>query len=121
MPRLALLLILLLTFSTVNEANGDDGTNLAGLPGEVPNTGRRIAAADKLAAQKRWPDAIEEYQRIMSEVGDDLVALSPRRAVQARWVCHCRIAASPAEQLAAYRNRVDARARKWFEQGAGEG
>jgi outer membrane protein assembly factor BamB len=99
---------------------GDDRANLAGLPGEVPNTARRIAAADKLAAQKQWAEAIEEYQRILSEAGDDLVALSPRHAIQARWVCHCRIAALPAEQLAAYRNRVDAQARKWFEQGAAE-
>src|SRR5215471_7036058 len=120
MRRLATLLALLLTFGFALQGRGDDRVNLAGLPGEVPNTARRIAAADKLAAQKQWAEAIEEYQRILSEAGDDLVALSPRHAVQARWVCHCRIAALPAEQLAAYRNRVDAQARKWFGQGATE-
>lgn len=59
--RLAALLFVLCPFAP-ELANGDDRVSLAGLPGEVPNTARRIAAADKLAAQKRWPEAIEEYQ-----------------------------------------------------------
>jgi outer membrane protein assembly factor BamB len=46
-----------------------------------------------------------------------LVAISARQAVAARRVCHCRIASLPAEQLNAYRNRVETQARKWFEQG----
>src|SRR5262249_54826318 len=61
-----------------------------------------------------------EYQRIVSEAGDDLVALTPGHSIQARWACHRRIAALPAEQLAAYRNRVDTQARKWFDLGAAE-
>src|SRR5438270_11075507 len=60
------------------QARGDERTGLAVLPGEVANTARRIDAADKLAAQKQWSEAIDEYQRILSEAGDDLVPVSPR-------------------------------------------
>jgi outer membrane protein assembly factor BamB len=112
-----LLLLLTASFATAPAA-GDERGGLAVLPGEAAHTARRLDAADKLAAHKQWADALEEYQRILSEAGDDLVAVSPRHAVQARWVCHARIAGLPAEQLAAYRTRADAQSRKWFEQGA---
>jgi outer membrane protein assembly factor BamB len=120
MRRQAALVVLLLVFVIVRQAHGDERSGLAGLPGEVANTARRLEAADKLAAQKQWTDAVEEYQRIISEAGDDLVAVSPRYTVQARRLCNCRIAALPAEQLSAYRTRIDAQARKWFEQGAAQ-
>jgi outer membrane protein assembly factor BamB len=110
----AAIVLLLLTPA----ARTDDRAGLAGLPGEVASTARRLAAADKLAAQKHWPDAIEEYHRILTEAGDDLVPLTPRHLLQARWLCHLRLAALPAEHLQAYRKRIDQQARKWFEQGA---
>lgn len=117
--RAGLLLLLAAPF-LCGRANGDERAGLAGLPGEIANTARRLAAADKLVAQKQWADAVEEYQRILSEAGNDLVAVSPRHAVQARWLCHTRIAGLPAEQLRVYRARIDAQARKWFEQGAAQ-
>jgi len=41
-------------------------------------------------------------------------------SVQARKLCHARIAALPAEALRLYRARVDAQARQWLEQGEAE-
>jgi outer membrane protein assembly factor BamB/tetratricopeptide (TPR) repeat protein len=117
MSHLVVLSFLLLAFVSVDAANGDERISRASLPGEVAATARRLAAADKLAAQQRWKEAIEEYQRILSEAGDDLVAVSARQAVAARWLCHCRIASLTHEQLEAYRNRVETQAKKWFGQG----
>jgi outer membrane protein assembly factor BamB len=99
-------------------ARGDDRAGLAVLPGEVAATARRLIAADKLAAQKQWNDTLDEYQRIISDAGDDLVPLTPRHLVQARWLCHQRLAALSPELLAAYRKRIEPQARKWFEQGS---
>jgi outer membrane protein assembly factor BamB len=108
----------LLLLAALAIARGEDRASLAVLPGEVAATARRLVAADKLAAQKQWNDAIDEYQRILSESGDDLVPLTPRHLVQARWLCHQRLAALPPEQLTTYRKRIEPQARKWFEQGS---
>jgi outer membrane protein assembly factor BamB len=89
------------------------------LPGEVDFTARRLEAADKLAAAKRWAEAVEEYQRLLHEVGDHLVPLdlqSKRESVQARRLCHLRLASLPAEALALYRKQVDVQAQKWLQQ-----
>jgi outer membrane protein assembly factor BamB len=88
-------------------------------PGEVEFTARRLAAADKLAADKRWAEAIEEYQRLLHDVGEDLVPLDlveKRQSIQARRLCHLRLASLPAEALALYRKQVDTQARKWLRQ-----
>jgi hypothetical protein len=80
-------------------AAGEDLSRI-GLAGEVPRTARRLAAADELAAQEKWADAIDEYQRILTEAGDDLVSLDTRHSLQARRVCHLRLAALPPAALA---------------------
>src|SRR5438552_12157138 len=120
MRRLGLLLVLVFGSFIVSSAAGDDRAGLAVLPAEVANTARRIDAADKLAAQKQWSEAIDEYQRVLSEAGDDLVPVSPRHVVQARWVWQARLATLPAEQRKAYRARIDPQAKKWFERGAAQ-
>ncbi|MCI0462681.1 MAG: PQQ-binding-like beta-propeller repeat protein, partial [Gemmataceae bacterium] len=91
-----------------------------GLPGEEPRTARRLAGADKRAAQQQWAEAIDEYQRILSEAGDDLVPLDPRHSLQARQLCHLRLAALPPAALRLYRARVDAQAKKWLDQGTAQ-
>jgi outer membrane protein assembly factor BamB len=100
--------------------SGAEDLGQIGLPGEASRTARRLEAADKLAADKKWTDALEEYQHILDEAGDDLVPLGQggaRQCVQARWLCHLAIAALPADGLRLYRARVDEPARKWLEQG----
>lgn len=114
-------LALLLAGLAAPIARGEAPPARVDIPGEVANTARRLDAADKLTAAKKWPEAVEEYQRILTEIGDDLVPLSPGvapQAVQARWLVHRRLAALPPEALRLYRSRVDAQARRWFEQGS---
>jgi outer membrane protein assembly factor BamB/tetratricopeptide (TPR) repeat protein len=93
------------------------------LTGESLSTARRLDAADKLAAQKRWADALDDYQHILDEAGDDLVPLDVRRrwhCVRARRLCHLRIAALPAKVLRLYRGRIDDQAAKWLKKGAAD-
>jgi outer membrane protein assembly factor BamB len=116
MPASSLSALLLLSLLAQPEQRGD----LAVIPGEVAGSARRLAAADKLADRGQWSDAIDEYQRILREAGDDLVPLTPYHAVRARWLCHQRLASAPAEQLKHYQARVDPQARKWFEQGSAQ-
>src|SRR2546422_8638976 len=86
------------------------------LTGESGRTGRRLAAADELASAGKWSPAVEEYQRILAESGDDLVALDNRHYLRSRYLCHLRLAAAPASALRLYRARVDGHAKKWLDQ-----
>ena len=75
------------------------------LPGESAGTGRRLAAADQLAAAGQWTEALDEYQHVLDEAGDDLVPLDARHSIEARRLCHLRLAAMPAGPLRLYRSR----------------
>jgi len=108
---------LLIVLTTVLASARSEELSRIGLVGEVPRTARRLAAADELAAQEKWADAVDEYQRILTEAGDDLITLDARHSLQARRVCHLRLAALPPAALRAYRTRVDSQAKKWLDQG----
>src|SRR5690348_9215043 len=43
------------------------------LPGVVRELAGRVAAADRLAADQLWQEAVDEYLGILRENGDDLV------------------------------------------------
>jgi outer membrane protein assembly factor BamB/tetratricopeptide (TPR) repeat protein len=102
------------------------------LTGESPSTARRLAAADALVQQGQWAEAVDEYLRILDEAGHDLAPVGKEESdgrlvplerkgtwcVQARQLCHQRLAALPPEALRLYRTRVDGLARKWFDHGA---
>jgi outer membrane protein assembly factor BamB len=95
------------------------------LPGETRQVLSRLKLADALAAQKKWPEAVDEYQRLLNSAGDALVPAdagkeelsASRRSVQLRRLCHARLAALPPEGLEVYRGRVDLQARRWLQQG----
>jgi outer membrane protein assembly factor BamB/tetratricopeptide (TPR) repeat protein len=87
-----------------------------GLSGESSSTARRFAAVDQLVAAEQWPEAVEEYVHILQEAGDDLVPLDPKHCVQARRLCHLRLAALPRAALRLYRDRVDSQVKKWWDQ-----
>src|ERR1700687_4414342 len=70
-----------------------------GISGESGRTARRLAAVDKLVDEKKWPEASEELERILSEAGDDLVPLDTRHYIGARRLCHLRLAALPPPAL----------------------
>jgi cellulose synthase operon protein C len=86
------------------------------LSGEAKATATRLAAAQKLLDEKKWPEAVAELQAIVDTGGDALVPLSAERSVAARRLCHARLAALPPEALRLYRDRVEPQARKWLEE-----
>jgi outer membrane protein assembly factor BamB len=86
------------------------------LAGESPGAAGQIAAADKLVSERKWTEAIDAFQRILREAGDNLVPLNGRHSIQARHLCHLRIAALPGEALRLYRGRVDRQAKKWLDE-----
>jgi outer membrane protein assembly factor BamB len=93
----------------------------AKLPGESAPTARRLAEAHKRVEKEQWADAVEEYQRILDEAGDDLVPLDlqkPRHCVQARWLVHAALAKLPSAGRVLYQKRVDEQAKKWLDEGS---
>jgi outer membrane protein assembly factor BamB len=83
----------------------------------------RLAAVDRLVADQQWYEAVDGYQALLRDNGDELVPTlaseeplaSTHRVLQARWLIHARLARLPAPALKIYRDRVDAAARKWLE------
>jgi outer membrane protein assembly factor BamB len=82
------------------------------IAGVVRELAARLSAADHLAADNHWQDAIDEYLDLLREHGDDLVPVaagplsSGQRFVQARWLVHQRIAASGPDAWKAFRKRT---------------
>jgi outer membrane protein assembly factor BamB/tetratricopeptide (TPR) repeat protein len=111
--RLALLCLAALAAA----ARADEPPGRTVVPGESPSAVQRLASARKLARDGQLPEAIDEYQRLLDEAGDKLARLGPQHLVQVRWLCHRDLAALPPAGLRLYRQRVDARARKWLEEG----
>src|SRR5262245_28522821 len=95
------------------------------LLGEMREASHRLQAADQLAAQKQWMEALDEYQRLVEDFPDDLAAestpgeavLSPRRVVQVRRLVQLRLTRLPSAVLEKYRQRTDARTKRWLDQG----
>src|SRR5207248_1391334 len=89
---------------------GQAPPGLAGLPGESLSTARRLAAAARLDPRQQAAEAVDEYLRILEEVGNDLVPLdldSRRHCVTARRAIQTRLAALPPDALHLYRERID--------------
>ncbi|MCI0463910.1 MAG: PQQ-binding-like beta-propeller repeat protein [Gemmataceae bacterium] len=94
------------------------------LAGEVRENVAPLAAADRLVSRQQHAQAIEEYQRLLLEGGDDLVpettlpdrSRSTRRSVQLNRLCHVRIAAFPPAALKLYRARAEPLAERWLRQ-----
>jgi outer membrane protein assembly factor BamB len=108
--RPSLLALLVLSFVTPVQAD-------VTVPGETGSSLRRIQAVDKAIAGGEINEAVEELQRILDEAGDDLVPLTKRSSVRARWLCHQRLAALPPDARKGYREKIDERARKWLQEG----
>src|SRR5439155_13447625 len=87
------------------------------LPGMTQRGTQRFIDAADLERQKRWPEAVEAYLRIVDDAGDDLVPSDdPRLVLPARRVVHRRLAGRP-ELLGPYRDRVEGRARQLLDRG----
>jgi cellulose synthase operon protein C len=68
-------------------------------------------------ANRRWEEAVETLRQLMENSEDKLAPVGERRYINMRDYCQMQLAALPAEALKLYRGRVDAAAKKWYEDG----
>jgi outer membrane protein assembly factor BamB len=98
---------------------GERGKDVV-LPGEARQLTGRLAGVANLVRRERWTEALEEYQKLIEEAGDNIVPLdadaihATRRSIQVRQLCHQQIAALPPAALRLYRDRVDVQAERWL-------
>jgi tetratricopeptide (TPR) repeat protein len=68
-------------------------------------------------ADHQWDEAVESLRRLMETDGGKMISITPSRYVNLADFCHVQIAALPDEALALYRQRVDALAQAWYDEG----
>jgi outer membrane protein assembly factor BamB len=100
----------------LSRAQGNESDRVTVL-GESPRTARLIAEADRLAAERHWPQAVNEYLNLLRESAGDLMRVSPNHLLAARKICELRLASLPPEALAIYRQAVEGKAEKLLAQG----
>lgn len=71
-------------------------------------------------ADQQWDEAVETLRQIMENPGGKVIGITDRHYVNLTDYCHAQIAALPPAALTLYRQRVDALAQKWYEQGIAE-
>ena len=108
-------LALALALGGLAAARGDEPLP-AVFPAESKATAGRIDEIRKLLADKKWPQAVEEIQSVLTASGDDLVAIDPERCVACRRLCHALLASLPPDALRSYRAEADPQARKQLDQ-----
>src|SRR5437870_5514285 len=85
----------------------------------------RLKYGRRLAAEKKWPEAIETYAGILRDVGDKLSPVetpldavsSTSRSLQLRRQCHLDIAAFPKKALLQYQASVKGQTKQWLDDG----
>lgn len=110
---------------TNSPAMADDPLAVVTLPRENKVLDGRLKYARKLAADGKWSQAIEIYDKILRDVGDNLIPVSApleeilgtSRSLQVRRQCHLDIAAFPEQALKLYRNTVQVQTKEWLEKG----
>ncbi|GIW79762.1 MAG: hypothetical protein KatS3mg105_1569 [Gemmatales bacterium] len=75
---------------------------------------RQLSAIDQLIADRQWPEAVDQLQRLLHDGGDNLVPIDAHWRVTARRLCQQRLATLPADGLKWYRQRVDPIAANWL-------
>ncbi len=85
-------------------------------PAESKATAGRIDDIRKLLADRKWPEAVEEIQAVLTASGDDLIPVGPGRCVGCRRLCHALLASLPPDALRSYRNGADPQAKKQLDQ-----
>jgi outer membrane protein assembly factor BamB len=124
--RLVWLIVFSLSVAAARAQDAVDQPTKTILPGEVRHVTARLAAAADLVRRAQWAEALDEYQRLIAEAGDELVPLPEdrisgcQRSIQVRRLCHVRLAALPPAALHRYRSRVEVQAEKWLCQGVVE-
>ncbi|HEY2840006.1 MAG TPA: PQQ-binding-like beta-propeller repeat protein, partial [Pirellulales bacterium] len=76
----------------------------------------RLEQAAAFVADEQWDEAIEALLQVMEHDAGRVIEISQRRYASVRDYCHLRLAALPPEALRIYRTRVDAQAKRLYEE-----
>lgn len=80
-------------------------------------TRTQLERVKAFVANQQWGEAVEILWKLPELHGEKMLPVSSRRFVNVRDYCHLQLATLPAEALALYRDRVDAQARRLYEEG----
>lgn len=78
---------------------------------------RKIRLAREYLGRDDWANAISLLRRTLADHPDDLVEIAPGRYLETTSLVNRLLVGMPPAGLAIYRDRVDPRARRWFESG----
>ncbi len=76
-----------------------------------------LERASAYVADRQWDEAVETLRQVMENHGSKMIPLTATRYVNVTDFCHVQIASLPTEALALYRQRVDALAETWYQEG----
>jgi outer membrane protein assembly factor BamB len=78
---------------------------------------KKLSTVDDYLAEKQWEPAHKILEDLAAESRDKLLEVAPGRYLSVARFTNIALASLPAEGLAAYRRKVDPRARGWLETG----
>ena len=78
---------------------------------------KTLETAREHIIEGQWEPAVAILQELINSSGDTLIPVEPGRYSNTGDYCHLLISQFPTAGLTAYRNRVDAQAKEWFEAG----
>ena len=81
---------------------------------------KQFEQASAYLADKQWSEAIDLLVQLVENWGGKLYGVTEKRYISVRDYCHLELASLPEEALAVYRTRVDAQAKKWYEEGVAQ-
>jgi len=81
---------------------------------------KKMGSVRDFLAEKQWEDAVDILIQISDEYGDSLYPESTGRYLRVSEYCQNLLAAFPREAIVIYREKVDPRAQRWFEQALAE-
>lgn len=91
--------------------------SVVSFPSENRELLEQLHDADRKATTEKWAEAIVDYQRLITDSGDQLVPVTATHWMALSWLCQTRLAALPPAGLQEYRKRSDPQARKRLEEG----
>lgn len=81
---------------------------------------KKMGSVREYLASQQWKNAVDILMQISDEYGDSLYPESPGRYLRVSEYCQNLLSGFPREAIDIYRNRVDLRAKRWFEQAISE-
>lgn len=81
---------------------------------------KKMGSVRDYLLEKQWADAVDILMQISDEYGDSLYPESTGRYLRVSEYCQNLLAGFPREAILIYREKVDPRAKRWFEQARAE-